>query len=645
VAKEVLLDAAPMFDKKPRLDGMLREWPALVGLTEQLAGHSKSAAISAEGVVAYDDEKLYVAMHVKDAHHKRSAAFGQDEDHAVLTLSFPTPAGPRRTYRVLLFPGVAGRSEGVVNLSGQGKIAGASIIEAPEEGGMAFEAAIPWSAFAEAKRTRTGLRGSLEYKDGDTGVVLATSKRQGNALPLLTLEAEYSLNQGLVFPKGINPEPDREVIGNVVGDAMNERIAVYDRYLAVTGWNYRKGTEFYYQDLQVGKGSDVKRLALMDVTGEGHDDIVIERRVGLPNEAKQYLVVWHFRASDDGPQLIFQHQVGAVSGESRISNRVEIKRVGSQYQIVVSQGAPKDTKVDPDTWDVPPAGGSTLPMLLPWQAIESRTYGYKSQKFEQLDEKKWKPKLAPPKRGTRLWSGSAPPPAPGAHATASPPGESGTAATPPPPRKPSAEELLDQVYELYRSERSAKKAQPSFDFVTNVAGDETAERIVVHAKDLVVFGKRFKTGTSYEYITLGFEDPKDILQVDARDLTGDGRAELIVHGVLRAKASKRLGGEVITRHALFIYSIKESGIVRVFAAETGRSLGDKRILGGVRFIPNGAGVKLELRPGRAVGWSAESYPFPEDRTQYGGLEPLLLPWTRLPARRYEFADGKFRANE
>jgi hypothetical protein len=251
-------------------------------------------------------------------------------------------------------------------------------------------------------------------------------------------------------------------------------------------------------------------------------------------------------------------------------------------------------------------------------------------------------------KGTRFYSGSAPPPGYGGNTSsnagsASHRADEGTPSgeVPPKARPPTPDELMNQVYELYRAERGAKKLEPRFDFVTDVAADENVERVVVHGKDIVVFGKKFLQGTSYAYTTIGVEKPEDVLQVTTTDLTGDGHAEVVVYGVIRAQASKKLGGDVVTRHGLFIYRIMESGITRIFAAETGRAVGSDAVLGGVKFVPAGAAVRIELHPGRVVGWTQKSYPFPEDRGPYGGLEPLLLPWTEQSPRNYGYVDGKF----
>ena len=162
--------------------------------------------------------------------------------------------------------------------------------------------------------------------------------------------------------------------------------------------------------------------------------------------------------------------------------------------------------------------------------------------------------------------------------------------------------MLDRVYALYKRDRGAG-GKPRFDFVTDVAGDRGPERVVIHDKDIVVFGKGFKGGTSYAYITVGVADGKDIVDATARDLTGDGKAEIIVRGVLHAKASKALGGDVVDRYALFVYSLQGDAVTRVFAAETGRAVEKDRVLGTVAFVPADKGrcASSSARARRSAG--------------------------------------------
>ncbi|HEX6764433.1 MAG TPA: hypothetical protein VF103_03125, partial [Polyangiaceae bacterium] len=99
------------------------------------------------------------------------------------------------------------------------------------------------------------------------------------------------------------------------------------------------------------------------------------------------------------------------------------------------------------------------------------------------------------------------------------------------------------------------------------------------------------------------------------------------------------------RYALFVYSVQGDAVTRVFAAETGRAVDKDRVLGAVAFVPGEKGaLRIELRPGKAVGWTEKTYPFPEDTTTAGGLEPLLLPWSEAGARRYKWTGSAFVAD-
>lgn len=442
--------------------------------------------------------------------------------------------------------------------------------------------------------------------------VVATSRaKAGGSLPPLPLEAEQGLSASLIKPKRLSSTPSKAALGNVSGDGMLEYVAVYGQYLTIVGPRYRGGKQFYFADF----GGPIHKLTLVDFDGDGKDEILTEKRVGSGEKFRDVLVVLKV-GNNETPFEAFEHEIAIATKDGHIENDVAVVRRGKSSAIVVSQG--KAEGFEPDTYSEP-RSGDMPPALLPWESVQSRTYQWTGDKFEQVDEKKGAPSVKPTKAKP-----AGPPP-------------------PPAPRPPSADELQDRLYALYRKDRGVGKKPPRFDFVTDVAADTRTERVLVHDKDIVVFGKGYRGGVSFAYITVGVADAKDILDVTARDLTGDGKAEIIVRGVLHAKASKELGGDVVDRYALFVYKADENGVRRVFAAETGRALGENRILGAVAFLPAERGLRIELRPARAVGWTEKTYPFPPDTTAAGGLEPLLLPWSG-DSRKYAFNGSMFVAN-
>lgn len=613
---------ADPFPKKPSLDGVLREWAGtMTSFGEVISGAPRDGDPRAAGYVGYDDRALYVAAKIVDAQLTRTAAAGDSDDRVTLLLAFPKVAGGHQPYSVEIYPGDPGKLAGVVKLGGTA-VAGARVVEAPEKGGYTLEAEIPWSAFREAGSTRVGLRAALRYTDVDGGsatAVIGTATGKAAAeLPPLLLEAEAGLDATLLREKGLAWPPRLEAYGNVAGDAGVERVAQLGGYLTITGHRFRGGKQFYFAELGVPEPESVRRLELVDFDGDGRGEIVIVKRLGTSSAYREALVVLRLGDSEV-PAPLFAHELSIVTPGGKVVNELRFPAKGKLRGIEIAQG--EASGFEPDSY-AEPKPGDMPSALLPWESVGARTWQWDGKAMAKVGETPHEPRAGQRTRKAAREEEGPPPP--------------------PPPRPPTADELLDRVYALYRKERGVGESRPRFDFVTDVAGGAEPERVLVHQRDIVVFGKGFRGGTSYSFITVGVADARDVLDATARDLTGDGKAEILVRGVLHAKSSKELGEKVVDRHALFVYRVADDGVRRVFAAETGRALEGQRILGAVAWLRAGGGkVRIELRPGRALGWTERTYPFPVDTAPAGGLEPLLLPWATGARRRYAWDGSAF----
>jgi hypothetical protein len=628
-AEGVMITADNAADVKVRLDGVPSELPGAWSSLSLTKSGKRANKTSAQVALAYDDENLYVAMKIEDSKIVRSAAAGPGDDHATLYLAFPAGRGRYHTHAVELFPGDPGKLPGVVLLGTQ-RPSGAQLVEAPDSGGLTFEAKIPWKTFPEAGRTRVGLRAGVQWTDAVSSsriasVTATTPGKEGKELPALLTESEQALFDGLIRPQSLPTEPSREMFADLAGDSMLERIALYDHFLTVVGPHFRGGKEFVVADLQVQDASKVRRLQSADFDGDGHEEVVTVVRIGSEDHYRDVVEVLRMD-SDNTLKPVFLHEVGLATASGTVNNEVQIGKSGSHVILTIAQGAADGVEQEGYSEPKPSDMDSAL---LPWDKVGSLSFGWQGGHLVKVSETAHTPKT----KGTakrdrtrerRSESHSAP-----------------AVASPPAPRPPSTDEMQEQVYALYRKDRHVKKGKPRFDFVTDVAGDTVNERILVHDRDIVCFGKNFHEGTTYVYTSVGVASGDDILDMTARDLTGDGKAEIIVLAALHGKAGKELDDADVNRSVMYVYQISESGIRRVFAAETGRMLNDKLVLTGIRFVPQLVGTAIEMIAGRAVGFTAKSYPFPSESEANGGVEPLVLPWSKGTARSYRFDGTRF----
>jgi hypothetical protein len=609
--------------KKPRIDGLLQDWNTeFTPLAETVRGSIRNGQPKARGGVGYDDDNLYVALEVTDDKLVSTGAAGESDDHAILLVAFPDRRGAYRVRQLALYPGNPGKRAGSVKLDG-GRVAGAKIVEAPDDRGFTLEASIPWRAFPEARRVRVGLRGALRYADADSAkgvqVVIGTSREtQGKAMPPILTEPEQGLYVSLIQPKGLPQTPRFQRFGAVSGSPLFERVAVFGDFLTIVGPGYRGGSEFYYAELGTHHPSDVSRLELCDFDGDGHQEILLVKRLGVGSEYQDVLQVLKV-GSEGEPAEVFRHEVGFGTVDGRVSNKVVVGRRGGRATLTIAQGQSSGF----ETVGAPESVG-IKPSLRPWEPIESRTYEWSGGTLAQTAEKSWKPKRgapAAPAAGSSLGVATETDGVGG--------GGSGYVA-PPPPRPPNNDELLEPVYAAYRKDRGSGKSEPAYDFVTDVVGDDTVERVLVHGRDLVVFGQNFRGGKTYAYAGLGVASTEDVKNVAARDLTGDGKAEILVYAVLGSDKAVPSRDRAQTQ-ALMVFRVTESGIHRIFAAETGRSLGTSRVIGALAFVPaSGDALAIEVRPGLGVGVTRDDNPFGDDRAS--GLEPVILPWSKRKVR-------------
>jgi hypothetical protein len=620
-------------DNPVKLDGVLGEWPARTPARINIKGTGETLTFSV--ALQYDEKSLYVGGEVTERSFLRTERFGAVEDRAALLVAFPTLGGGLAGYEVSLFAGKPGESVGQVRYAGarRGQVAGSQIVEAPTAKGYTFEAIIPWTAFPEARLVRVGLRGAARYYGSEGGAssrdVVATGAgdvSSPSGLPPLLTEAEQSIFDGLLAQKGLAAEPPKvDLLADLAGDGMKERVAVWGSYLVIFGPTYRGGKEYFYRDL----GGELGHLEARDVTGRGKEDLVLRRRVDLEGSTREWFEVWSILKGDE-PTTVFGQEISISKDGKRVSNAVRVS--GKQIQVALESASGWDAS----SYREPTVDG-VEPILLPWGPTKSEIFRFDGTRFTRAHEERQTPAIV-----EALGATSAPPPfkpvEPKTPAVVVTPQSTAAGTTPSP-----GGDLSAQVFAQYRRDHDVPSGvRPKFDLTVDVDGDGRPERVVLMGKDIVVFGPSFKGGTQYAALTLNqFEDASDIKDLSARDLTGEGGADLVVRGTRHVNAAGARGA--MQMDALFVYLVKSGSIGRIFAIETGRAQGGRRAQGQVQFVPSrdGKGFEVDVRPGRVTGWTERTYPWAQDQPGAGALEPLLLPWGGVSGLRYAWNGSVF----
>lgn len=616
LAAQVALPLARIDPATVRIDGSLREWGEVRRL-DVGSGSDGAMAIA----LGYADTGLYVGAEVTDDRFVRTSAHGADEDVVVVTLAFPSGRSLRGT-ELWLYAGESGRSaaavtSGAVGARRRSDARGAEIVEAPRSaggaGGYTLEAFVPWSAIPGSARLEEGF-GAVRLRDVDEaahptvehepslGTVDARNLR--SMLPLRPAGGEAATMEAFLAAQGLAGSlPTHDFHENVAGDDRPERIALVERLLVVMGGGYGGGAGYGFLGLDVESPGDLREVALRDLTGDGLEELTLIARQRGTGGSRDVLQIISFAGSS--PAMVFAVELREETPAGTVESTVRFDRGrrGRPGGIVVSTTPARD--VDAASWRMEPAS-DVEPVLLPWGPVRERTYRWDGSRFAR-DGERPNPDYVDPASVATTGSGSGPSPT----------------STDTTPRPPGTDELIA----AWRSQAGLpRSARARFDLTANLAGDPTAERLLVFGTRMVVVGPSFRDGTGWFDFGIPAATDADLLGVTAVDVTGEGRAEILF------RIRQTIGD--VHREVLVVSHFTPEGFPTLLTREVAREQAGNRIENEVVTT----GGRLEIRPGTARGWSATSWPFAESHGE-DGVEPPLLPW-RDRAVRFRHDRGR-----
>lgn len=194
------------------------------------------------------------------------------------------------------------------------------------------------------------------------------------------------------------------------------------------------------------------------------------------------------------------------------------------------------------------------------------------------------------------------------------------------PQEASAQITPEAVVALFKRNQGLPSGEkPSRTLRANLVHGGAAEQVDVFGNVVLLTGSDIGQGAGYLTYALPVDDPRDVLDVRASDITSDGGDELLVR--IRQRLS---GAEGVERELLLVLrGTDQGGIARALLVEVARRQGKQAIEN--KLITRAGSLQIE--PGTASGWTQKSYPFTREPIAPAGR--LLLPWLDPPTR-YRF---------
>lgn len=576
-----------------RIDGALGDWggASWIRVGEDARGRAEIA-------LAYDESTLLLAARVFDDDFVRSAQPSAAEDALVVQLELPGTQA--RRVELWLYAGQPGRTRAQAQLraAASGRMAElpeVRVVEGPGTRGERYvlEAACPWSSvlpaaswgFARAQLRLQDVDAGAKPREIGSGGAQALAFERGPLPVLAAWLRERDLTQARALLDGLAQVQTETARVLVVG--------TFALLVHASG-------PLEYSDLPAAHAADVHAAELRDLTGDGLPELTVRLTTRDSAAVRELWLVYALGVG--GPRRVFGVELRRERAGASLSASLAIDKPAPRERaprIVVRAGSARNWS---PTQELGPGLTDILPVPAPWSPWVERSYVWNGSSFGLQSEQK----------------NRAPAPQPTA-----------TAPSAAPPAAAAGGEDTSALVDAYRAARDISRAlQPRFVQRADIAEDGRPEELGLYDRECLVVGAGFRGGNDFFYFALPVQSSEQVLALFTADVTGDRRHEIL------ARVQTQTAG--IVRELLLVYTFHNGRFETVLTAEVARSDAGHGIENEVSVLPHQGKSALQIRPGRARGWTAASYPFRSDAQP--GIAPLLLPWNDAE-RRYCY-DGR-----
>jgi hypothetical protein len=412
---------------------------------------------------------------------------------------------------------------------------------------------------------------------------------------LLALVALPHVARGDTIPIDIQDRgANRIVPDGVLGDwrRFTELTALDDAAQIVSGRNHWTGPD----DASVGFAL-ARDDQLLYFAAEVHDDVVVRSREHRTDDDALLLSF----AAPNGPNRTIGWDIAVYPGDP-----------GNYRGAVRWRGSRSGEVPGAQVVEAPLRGGSgfTIEVTIPWRAMPELQSGIGSARarlaYHDSDT------ATHPTIDTVLASG---------------PGDGEHVAQMPPLAGSNANGTADQIALFQRQHEGI--GDPFLDRSVNIAGDAALERVLIYPGYVVAAGPGIAGGARYAYIEIPSRSRDDLLDPAIRDVTGDGRQDILV----RVRLPPNNG---LVREVLYVYGAPNGSdqLSQIFAIELARTMGANRVANRATYENGGIRVTYDGN----VGFTQQNYPHVTEN----GVVPPLTPWSDNRMVAYHWNDSTQR---
>ncbi len=179
--------------------------------------------------------------------------------------------------------------------------------------------------------------------------------------------------------------------------------------------------------------------------------------------------------------------------------------------------------------------------------------------------------------------------------------------------------------------RDLSAARPHHEFRIDVAGDARPEHVMLIDRFVVVMGPGYQDGRGYAFAELGITSIPDLISAEAQDVTGDGKAELLV--VLRQRSGAG------SRDLFQVLSVTADTIVPIFGIEQRKETPAGSVDATVRVERGRRGQAATIITASGAAHGLDGTTLRESPP--ADVEGILLPWGPVAERRYRWDGHRF----